>query len=89
MDESQIREAMRLMGRKGGQASSPRKTAAARKNALKRWAKAKRALPGSKPSAAIPQPMPSRPARNGPCPCKSGKKWKRCCGRLELPVLLD
>ena len=20
------------------------------------------------------------PGRNGPCPCGSGKKWKRCCG---------
>jgi hypothetical protein len=23
---------------------------------------------------------PSKPARKGPCPCGSGKKYKRCCG---------
>lgn len=23
----------------------------------------------------------SRPGRNGPCPCGSGKKYKKCCGR--------
>ncbi len=23
----------------------------------------------------------SQPAQNGPCPCGSGKKFKRCCGR--------
>ena len=23
----------------------------------------------------------SRPAKNGPCPCGSGKKYKRCCGK--------
>ena len=21
------------------------------------------------------------PGRNDPCPCGSGRKWKRCCGR--------
>lgn len=25
----------------------------------------------------------SSPARNDPCPCGSGLKYKRCCGRLE------
>jgi len=23
------------------------------------------------------------PRRNGPCPCKSGKKYKKCCGLPE------
>jgi hypothetical protein len=35
-------------------------------------------------SAGLPQGVPvHRPAkvgRNEPCPCGSGKKWKRCCG---------
>ena len=22
--------------------------------------------------------------RNGPCPCKSGKKWKNCHGKMKL-----
>ncbi|MDA8219887.1 MAG: SEC-C metal-binding domain-containing protein [Dehalococcoidales bacterium] len=26
-------------------------------------------------------PGPTRPGRNDPCPCGSGKKYKRCCGR--------
>jgi hypothetical protein len=26
-------------------------------------------------------------ARNAPCPCGSGNKYKRCCGRLAPPVL--
>ena len=26
---------------------------------------------------------PSQPARKGPCPCGSGKKYKRCCGENE------
>ncbi len=24
-----------------------------------------------------------RPARNDPCPCGSGKKFKKCCGRQQ------
>jgi hypothetical protein len=34
--------------------------------------------------ATPPQPLrrdPARPGRNEPCPCGSGKKFKRCCGR--------
>ena len=23
------------------------------------------------------------PARNAPCPCGSGRKWKKCCGGAE------
>jgi hypothetical protein len=26
-------------------------------------------------------------ARNAPCPCQSGEKYKRCCGRAAPPVL--
>ena len=26
-------------------------------------------------------PVPAGPARNGPCPCLSGSKYKNCCGR--------
>ncbi len=33
---------------------------------------------------APPSPIraPDTPGRNDPCPCGSGKKYKRCCGRL-------
>ncbi len=28
-----------------------------------------------------PQKKPKKPGRNAPCPCGSGKKYKKCCGR--------
>jgi hypothetical protein len=28
-----------------------------------------------------PRPSPAKPGRNDPCPCGSGKKYKKCCGR--------
>ncbi len=28
--------------------------------------------------------MNQKPERNDPCPCKSGKKYKKCCGRPGL-----
>jgi hypothetical protein len=28
----------------------------------------------------VPSPKPEGPSRSGPCPCGSGKKYKRCCG---------
>ena len=31
--------------------------------------------------APAPGPPPRRVGRNDPCPCGSGKKYKRCCGR--------
>ena len=44
--------------------------------------------------AAAPTPAPAKPAaapintpRNAPCPCKSGQKFKRCCGKEAPPVL--
>lgn len=27
----------------------------------------------------------SKPNRNDPCPCGSGKKYKKCCGAKEAP----
>ncbi len=36
-------------------------------------------LPSRKPVAAAR--VQRRPGRNDPCPCGSGKKYKRCCGR--------
>jgi uncharacterized protein YecA (UPF0149 family) len=30
-----------------------------------------------------PAPKPEGPARKGPCPCGSGKKYKRCCAKEE------
>ena len=43
------------------------------------------------PAPAVPPPGSARPvqrqepriSRNDPCPCGSGKKYKKCCGRLE------
>lgn len=29
------------------------------------------------------------PSQNGPCPCGSGKKYKRCCGRTKSLVSRD
>jgi uncharacterized protein YecA (UPF0149 family) len=37
-----------------------------------------RALPGYRPPVAA---APSRVGRNDPCPCGSGKKFKKCCMR--------
>ena len=43
--------------------------------------------------AAAPTPAPAKPAaapintpRNAPCPCKSGQKFKRCCGK-DSPII--
>lgn len=33
-----------------------------------------------------PKPLPQIP-RGAPCPCKSGEKFKRCCGKNAPPVL--
>ncbi|MFH1688932.1 MAG: SEC-C metal-binding domain-containing protein [Candidatus Eisenbacteria bacterium] len=33
------------------------------------------------PPPSQPSRAPSRVGRNEPCPCGSGKKRKRCCGR--------
>jgi TRAP-type C4-dicarboxylate transport system permease large subunit len=30
---------------------------------------------------ARPAPVTVTPSLNGPCPCGSGKKYKRCCGK--------
>ncbi|WP_420636100.1 UPF0149 family protein [Candidatus Palauibacter sp.] len=32
-----------------------------------------------RPAVRVP-----RPGRNEPCPCESGRKYKKCCGRLRL-----
>ena len=54
-----------------------------------------RTPPGARSEAptAASQPDPaSRPpkiARNAPCPCGSGKKYKRCHGKLEDPAVDD
>jgi len=31
--------------------------------------------------------MGVNPGRNAPCPCGSGKKYKKCCGKLESDPL--
>jgi hypothetical protein len=42
--------------------------------------KGRRRRPLPAPSTAEPA---GKPGRNAPCPCGSGKKFKRCCGRDE------
>ncbi|MBP1924301.1 hypothetical protein J2Z76_000154 [Sedimentibacter acidaminivorans] len=40
---------------------------------------------GSKPNlVSIPGGKIKKIGRNDPCPCGSGKKYKKCCGKLEL-----
>jgi hypothetical protein len=34
-----------------------------------------------------PDPTPKRVGRNDPCPCGSGKKYKRCCARSSEAAL--
>ncbi len=49
---------------------------------------------GEQVSARIVPPAPAnimvpgkgRPGRNDPCPCGSGKKYKKCCGAASAPV---
>ena len=41
-----------------------------------------------KTAAALPDPRDEpATARNAPCPCGSGLKYKRCCGRNAPPRL--
>ena len=42
--------------------------------------------PAGLPDAPAPGPLPATP-RNAPCPCGSGRKFKRCCGLHAPPVL--
>jgi preprotein translocase subunit SecA len=41
------------------------------------------AKPGATPSAAADKPAAAekKAGRNDPCPCGSGKKYKKCCGK--------
>lgn len=46
--------------------------------------------PVTKQTQSAPAAQSSTPVltpRNGPCPCKSGEKYKRCCGKSAPPVL--
>lgn len=37
-----------------------------------------------------PKPNESRIGRNAPCPCGSGKKWKKCCaGKKMVARIMD
>jgi uncharacterized protein YecA (UPF0149 family) len=40
----------------------------------------------AKQTQSQPEKTPSIP-RSAPCPCKSGEKYKRCCGKNAPPVL--
>jgi len=47
----------------------------------------KKQLPGSDEPPLPPPVEPiksgAKPERNDPCPCGSGKKYKKCCGQGE------
>lgn len=53
-------------------------------DAVKRFARP-RAIAAT-PTRAPPSALPGRPPRNAPCPCGSGKKYKRCCLDADLVV---
>ena len=38
---------------------------------------------GPLPPPTEPIRTDTKPDRNQPCPCGSGKKYKRCCGRTQ------
>jgi hypothetical protein len=42
----------------------------------------------AKQTQSQPEKTPSIP-RSAPCPCKSGEKYKRCCGKNAPPVLFS
>jgi hypothetical protein len=45
-------------------------------------------LPSTQAAApAATAPQKTQIARNAPCPCKSGEKYKRCCGKNAPPLL--
>ena len=43
--------------------------------------------PSKVPETIRTQSQPSGTARNAQCPCNSGQKYKRCCGKCAPPVL--
>lgn len=40
----------------------------------------RKVLQGINPNNKIVEPVQVKPERNSPCPCGSGKKYKKCCG---------
>ena len=48
---------------------------------LRRLAMEARRRQGLEPGSAPPLPGSQRPGRNAPCPCGSGMKYKKCCGK--------
>ena len=47
------------------------------------WRDLDLAPPAPLSTAAPRKPGAASPGRNDPCPCGSGKKYKKCCGQLE------
>jgi len=45
------------------------------------------AIPTETPFTGRTQSQPAGTPRNAPCPCKSGEKYKRCCGKNAPPML--
>ncbi len=41
------------------------------------------AAAGARAAKRQPVKKAQKPGRNDPCPCGSGKKYKKCCGRDE------
>jgi len=48
---------------------------------IREWEKRRGKINQVKDLIAIPKHQPGTPSKNGPCPCGSGKKYKRCCGK--------
>ena len=63
----------RRRGTRGGGGGHPNK------KCTKHLAKGK--PKASKAQKPVPITAAKTPARNAPCPCKSGEKFKRCCGK--------
>jgi len=56
--------------------------AARRRAGRKRSKRGKEALIRSVQNRLRPQRQAAPVGRNDPCPCGSGKKWKKCCGQV-------
>jgi hypothetical protein len=54
--------------------------------AMRRWETAKQSQSTSAPQPESAERSQSVP-RSAPCPCNSGEKYKRCCGKDAPPVL--
>ncbi len=62
--------------------SDPNRSTAAGKPGMDSRTRGAVANPGAKVAVANIAPRAAKVGRNHPCPCGSGKKYKKCCGRV-------